>query len=280
MSHTLAVITVIYKNYTILTDYFASFDRQTDSGFRIFVADLSDNKQHYDYPNYVTYIPGKNKGYAHGVNIAIDQAAHEGYRMFAVMNSDVVVSKNFVEKVKYSLLHHPSSLIGGKIFYEAGYEYHKARYRKEDLGKVFWYAGGINDWKNCTTTHRGVDEIDERQYNSFGKTDFITGCLMCYNKEVEEKIGKWDEGYFLYYEDADYCERAKKAGFPLYYNPEIVIWHKNAASTGGSGSIIHQQYQRQNQLRFGLMYAPLKTRFHLLKNYLSDFLNSICKCNE
>ena len=55
---------------------------------------------------------------------------------------------------------------------------------------------GENDWKNCTTDHRGVDEVDHSQYNTFAKTDFITGCLLCYDKQVFEKVGKWDESYF------------------------------------------------------------------------------------
>ncbi|MEK7079355.1 MAG: glycosyltransferase family 2 protein [Patescibacteria group bacterium] len=280
MLHKLAVITVLYRNYTILDDFFASLDKQTDIDFRVYVADLTEEKKGYEYPNYVTYIPERNCGYAYGVNKAIQQAIEEGYDMFCVMNSDVFVKGDFVAKVKRNLEHHPRSLLGGKIYYAPGYEFHKERYPDTDLGKVLWYAGGENDWKNCTTDHRGVDEVDRGQYNTFAKTDFITGCLLCYDKQVFEKVGKWDESYFLYYEDADFCERTKKADIPLYYDPAVVIWHKNAASTGGSGSPIHLEFQKRNQLIFGLKYAPFRTKLHLLKNYVSDFLNSICKCNE
>jgi len=132
---------------------------------------------------------------------------------------------------------------------------------------VFWYAGGITNWRHSTTTHRGVDEIDKYQFDKFEKTDFVTGCMLFFNKKVVDRVGLWDESYFLYYEDADFCERAKKAGFDLFYNPSIVIWHKNAQSTGGSGSSLHAKYQKKNHLRFGLKYAPLRTKLHLIKNY-------------
>lgn len=280
MLHKLAIITVVYKNYTILTDYFASLNKQTDTDFRVYLADLSEEKQEFPYPNYVTYIPGFNKGYAHGINIAIKQAIDEGYDMFCVTNSDIELSHNFIANARHSLSHHPASLIGGKIYYSAGSEYHKDRYSKHDLGGVIWYAGGINDWNNCQTIHRGVDEIDHGQFNEFGKTEFITGCLMCFRKHAWDKIGSWNEDYFLYYEDADYCERAKRKKIPLYYDPSLIIWHKNAASTGGSGSKLHEQYQKKNQLIFGLKYAPWRTKLHLLKNYLSSFINSLCKCDE
>lgn len=271
---------MVYKNYTILHDYFASLDAQTDSDFRVFVADLSDEKKEFEYPNYVTYIPGRNYGYAHGVNIAIKQAIEEGYDMFCVMNCDILLAHSFVRNARHTLANHPTSLIGGKIYYAPGYEYHKDRYGKQDLGGVLWYAGGVNDWNNALTLHRGVDEVDRGQYNSFGKTEFITGCLMCYGKKAVKELGEWDENYFLYYEDADYCERAKRKGIPLYYDPSLIIWHKNAASTGGSGSMLHERYQKKNRVIYGLKYAPWRTKLHLLKNYLSDFLNSICKCDE
>ncbi len=113
-----------------------------------------------------------------------------------------------------------------------------------------------------------MDEVDTGKYDKFEETDFVNGALMCFDKKVIDTIGFWDEKYFLYFEDADFCVRAKRAGIKLYYDPTIVVWHKNAQSTGGSGSLIHQNYQTKNRLRFGLKYAPLRTKIHLLKNYL------------
>ena len=133
------------------------------------------------------------------------------------------------------------------------------------MGKVLWYAGGINDWANSMIFHRGVDEVDHGQYDQYGATDSITGCLLCFDKKVWETVGAWDESYFLYFEDADFCERAKRAGFKLTYNPRLVIWHKVSQSTGGSGSGLHWKHQTKNRIKFGLKYAPWKTKLYLLK---------------
>lgn len=271
MLHKLAVITVVYENYTILTDYFASFNKQTDKDFHIYVIDNSEYKKKMEYPSYVSYIPSQNKGYASGVNMGTSQALKDGYSLFCITNSDITVKENFVEKVKKSLIQYPFSLIGGKIYYSKGFEYYKDKYKENELGNILWYAGGVNDWKNCQTKHRGVDEVNKGQYDIFEKTNFITGCLMCFDKKVVETVGAWDESYFLYYEDADFCERAKRKGITLYYDPSIVIYHKNAASTGGSGSSLHEKYQKKNQLTYGLKYAPLRTKLYLLRNYFFDF---------
>jgi len=264
----LAIITVLFKNYTILDDYFATLAKQTDSNFHVYVIDLSPEPQKYNYPSFVTCIHGQNKGYAYGINQGLKKALADGYSLFCPMNCDVTVKENFVENIKKSLVYNSSSIIGGKIYYSPGYEYHKKRYSDKDRGAVLWYAGGVTDWKNALTTHRGIDEIDIGQYEKIEKTTFITGCFMAYDKSVIEKIGYWDEGYFLFYEDADFCARATNKGVPLIYDPSIVLWHKSGQSTDGAASVFQQKYLNQNRLKFGLRFAPWKTKIHLIKNYL------------
>lgn len=266
MPHKLAVVTVVYKNYSILKDFFDSFKKQISRDFAIFVVDLTPNPQSFEYPQSTQILTSENKGYAHGLNVGLKKAIDQGFELFSVINSDTTVDKNFVKNTLFRINEYPSSIIGGKIYYAPGFEYHKEKYSGKDSGKVLWYAGGSIDWSNVGGVHRGVDEVDSGRYNSLERTDFITGCLMCFDKSVIEKVGFLDESYFLYYEDADYSERAKRADIPLYYDPEIIIWHKNAQSTGGAGSDIHQKYQEKNRLKFGLKYAPWRTKAHLIKN--------------
>lgn len=276
MSHRLAIITVVYQNYIILEDFFDSLCKQTDTDFQLYIVDLSKEKKLITPPSQlkVQVITDKNKGYAYGVNLGIKKAMQDGINHYCVVNSDIYFSDDFVDKVKQSLNSNPSTIIGGKIYYAPGYEYHKARYQKSDLGKVIWYAGGTIDWKNTLTPHCGVDEVDKKQFDKKEETEFVNGCLMCFDRSVVDKVGFWDEKYFLYFEDSDYCERAKRKNIKLYYDPSIVIWHKNSQSTDGSGSKLHQKYQRKNQLIFGLKYAPLNTKLHLIYNYCKFIIDS------
>lgn len=271
MRKNLAIITVVYENYGILTDFLKSLEHQTDTNFHLYIADLSDDKKIIKTKIPHTVIEGQNKGYAYGVNLCIKKSRQIGCEEFCVVNNDIFFEKNFVEHVKKSLEKNPGSLIGGKIYYAPGYEYHKERYTKNDLGKVIWYAGGIIDWKHATTPHRAVDEVDHGQFDAFEKTGFINGALMIFDSSVIDKVGYWDERYFLYFEDSDFCERAIRKGIQLYYDPSIIIWHKVSQSTEGSGSRLHQRYQSSNRLRFGLKYAPLRTKIHLLINSFLKF---------
>lgn len=267
MSHPLAIITVLYRNYTVLEDFFHSLEAQSDKNFHLFIADLSEEKKPLPTTNLpVTIFSGENLGYAHGVNLGLQKAVEQGHEQFCVINDDTIVDKNFVQILSSVLITHPNTVIGGKIYYASGYEFHKTRYSTNEQGKVLWYAGGVLDWNHVITHHRGVDEVDRGQYDAQEKTEFVTGCLMAFDKKVFDTVGLWDESYFLYYEDSDYTERAKRKHIELLYVPEIVIWHKNAQSTDGSGSKLHETYQSKNRIKFGLKYAPLKTKMHLMKN--------------
>ena len=269
----LAVISVVYNNYSVLKDFIRSLNNQDNKDFKLFISDLSDNKKPIVIKELqLQVLPDKNKGFAYGVNLAIKKAVEEGYKYFCVINNDTNFKRDFIGNALSSIKKNPKSIIGGKIYYAGGYEYHKKRYSKKDRGNVIWYAGGFTDWKHAITIHKGVDEVDKGQYDDIQETEFITGALMLFDIDVINKIGFLDESFFLYFEDADYCIRALNKNTKLYYDPSIVIWHKVSQSTGGSGSDIQVRYQTLNQLKFGLRYAPLRTKLHLIKNFIYRFL--------
>jgi GT2 family glycosyltransferase len=66
-------------------------------------------------------------------------------------------------------------------------------------------------------------------------------------------------------EDLDLSLRIQKAGYKTMYDPTSIIWHKNASSSGGSGSNLHEYYQTRNRLRIGFHYAPLRTKIALVR---------------
>ena len=133
------------------------------------------------------------------------------------------------------------------------------------------------DGKNVLGHHRGVDEVDQGQYNKIEKTDFASGCCMLVRREVFEKaavpVGGFDERYYLYYEDADLSERAKLASFKILYAPKAILWHKNAGSAGGSGSSLQDYYITRNRLLFGMRYALLRSKIALLRESVGLLLN-------
>ena len=58
-----------------------------------------------------------------------------------------------------------------------------------------------------------------------GPVEWVTGAFMAVQRAVFQELGGFDEGFFLYYEDADFCLRARQKGYPAYYLPGAVAYH-------------------------------------------------------
>ncbi len=215
-----------------------------------------------------------NLGFTGGYNLGIKKALEDCADYVLVINNDTAVDRNFlVNLLKGFDKEKDTGLVVPKIYFAEGHEFHKSRYKKSDSGKVLWYAGGHVDWDNIKAIHRGLDEVDRGQFDRMQKITFATGCAVLVKKEVFEKIGFFDDDYFLYYEDLDFSFRAKRAGFEIVYAPGAIVYHFNASSTGGSGSGLHDYFLTRNQMLLGIKYAPLRSKLALVRQGLKLLLN-------
>lgn len=208
----------------------------------------------------------KNVGFSGGNNIAIEYALKNMADYVLILNNDTYVDQNFlIELLNVSEKDKTVGIAVPKIYFAPGFEFHKDKYFQKEIGKVIWYAGGEMDWANLIGHHRGVNEVDRGEFNKIDKTEFATGCCMLIKKEVFEKIGLFDEKYFLYYEDSDLSMRTIEVGFKIVYVPNSKIWHKNAGSTGGSGSSLQDYFITRNRLMFAHKFASTRTKLALFK---------------
>ena len=81
---------------------------------------------------------------------------------------------------------------------------------------------------------------------------YAIGGGVAIHRDVFEKIGFWDEKYFLYFEDADFSLRAQKAGIPVTIAPDVMIYHNSSSSTKKLGSPLLLRYHYRNALYFNL----------------------------
>jgi len=216
----------------------------------------------------------ENLGFAGGHNVGMKYAFENNADYILLLNNDTEVDPKFMtELLKVAEADSNIAAVGSKIYFAKGHEFHKSRYKESELGRIFWYAGGLTDWDNVYGVHRGVDEVDAGQYNKDEETDFASGCSILLRVGTLKEVGLFDDRYFLYYEDGDLQERIKRAGYKIYYAPKSVIWHINAASSGGSGSPLQDYYISRNRMLFGFLYAPIKTKFALLRESLRIMIN-------
>jgi GT2 family glycosyltransferase len=214
----------------------------------------------------------ENLGFSGGNNLAIEKNLND-FDYFLVLNNDTIHNPDFLQNLVEDSIKNDADISSPKIYFAKGREFHKDKYNPSELGKIIWYAGGLFDKKNVLAAHRGVDDVDQGQFDKPSETDFATGCCMLIKKDVFEKIGIFDMRYFLYLEDLELSFRAKKKGFKIFYIPTSVIWHINAGSTGGSGSQMQDYFISRNRLLFGFAYSDLRARLALFNESLRLLLN-------
>jgi len=206
----------------------------------------------------------ENLGFAGGNNVGMEYATRKGADYVLLINNDTIVDPGFLaELVKAGEENKRAGILGSKIYYESE-------------PKRIWFAGGEVNWLLTKGTHIGYDKIDEGQYDKIKKCDYLTGCCLLIKKEVIKKIGVLADDYFLYYEDTDFCLRAKKAGYDCLYIPASKIWHKISRSTQpGSSSYIY--YHTRNGLTMAKRNGSLLIKFFIYLNCLFLFLKQIVK---
>lgn len=215
----------------------------------------------------------KNLGFSGGMNRGIEYALKHNATHIMLLNNDTVIDKDLLINIVRTSVN--ADIISPKIYFSAGHEFHKERYQKTDLGKVIWYSGGSIDWKNILGVHAGVDEVDTGQFDKPMEITFATGCCILIKRQVFKKIGLLDEKYFLYLEDMDFCYRAQKAGFKILFDPQSILWHKNASAAGGSGSVLQEYYFTRNRLLFAFKHASIKMKAAVLRQAFRNIANPI-----
>lgn len=228
---------------------------------------------HQAFPEVDIVQAGDNLGFSGGYNKGIDYAKIWGADYFLLINNDCLIKDdNLLDELLETINSDPKiGLVSPKIYFAPGFEFHKNLYGKGDIGKVIWFAGGKFDWNNIGSIHRGIDQVDEGDYDNIEEQEIVSGACVLIKKEVFEKVGLFDENYFLYFEDSDFVKRANTAGFKNYYDGKVAIYHKVSQSTG-IGSLITDYYHTRNRLIFGMKYATPRTKFALIREALKLLL--------
>ena len=189
-------------------------------------------------PNIRFIQSGENIGFSGGNNIGIDISIKNKSDYICLLNNDTIVEPGFLEPLVEAMEKDKSiGLASGKIMYY-------------DEPNKIWCAGGYINKLTACGYHYGRDQIDNGKYNENKKVSDLPGCLQLIRREVFENIGLYDEKYFLYMEDTDFCYRANQAGYKLMYISESKIYHKVSSSTGGQNSPLHLYYMARNRILF------------------------------
>lgn len=180
----------------------------------------------------------RNLGFAAGVNKGIRFGLYQKADAIMLLNNDTKIEKPLLQILSDSLQKNKSLGIVAPAL----------AFRKK--GKLFYDIGGKVNPSFGKTSHT---EVVEPPHVKTRNVEYVSGCCMLIKKEVFQKVGLFDDQFFLYYEDVDFCLRAQKKGFSIAVVPTVSIYHELSKSAGKLSSLaIH--HQLRSAVLFGKKY--------------------------
>ncbi len=179
----------------------------------------------------------RNLGFAGGMNVGL---RHAQGGIIVLLNQDTEVREDWLEWLVEAMESDERiGIVGCKLLYPDG--------------KTLQHAGGILTYPLAIGAHRGRGELDRGQYDAKSEVDFVTGAALGLHRALLEEIGLLDEGFFFYYEDADFCFRAKEAGYRVIYVPKAAAIHHEGISVRHLG-VDHYSLLHKSRLTFVLKH--------------------------
>ncbi len=184
--------------------------------------DASPEMVRAEFPGVEVLALAENRRFAGGNNAGVRQQLEAGADAIMLLNNDVVADPGLLEKLLAALAENPRAGAVAPLIYYA-----------PPTNRI-WYAGGrCRPWL-ALSSHRAIRERDRGQFRCIEQTGYLTGCCLLATAEAWRTVGLLDERYFIYAEDADWCLRARAAGFELLFVPTARLWHRVSASSGGA----------------------------------------------
>ena len=234
------VVSVSYRSARLMIECLRSLEKERSTpgvNLRAVIVDnasgdfpiLSQAVAENGWHAWITLIVApRNGGFAYGNNLGIQLALESGAADYLLLlNPDTQVRPGAIGSLLAFLRSRPDVAIAGTSFENAdGTEWPMA-FRFPSIGTEFCAALALG----FVTRLLGDRTVARRMSPVAQQVDWVSGAAMMVRPEVFRTIGGLDENYFLYFEETDFCFRARRAGFATWYFPQSRVMHIMGQST-------------------------------------------------
>jgi GT2 family glycosyltransferase len=170
----------------------------------------------------------RNGGFAYGNNLGLAELEREGRCDFVhLLNPDTVLHAGAIDALVASFDRHPRAGIAGGVFENAdgsewaiAFRFPSVLSEFEQGVRLGLVSRALGAWR--VPMDMGREEV---------AVDWVSGASLMVRREVFSRIGGLDEAFFLYFEETEFCFRAKAAGFEVWYVPSSRVTHIAGQST-------------------------------------------------
>ena len=237
-----SIIVVTYRGKSDTLACLKSLSELTYGNFRVVVVDQNSGDGtpeavRAEYPKVEVIENPVNDGFTGGNNVGLRAALKHPTEYLFLLNNDTVVEPGLLEKLVAPMEADPKiGIIGPTILFF-------------DEPKTINWAGSGVDWVGrpyASKNGQPASTLDMRMC----ETGTASGCAMLMRRAVLEQVGLLDNRFFIYYEENDLCERARRAGWKLMYLPTAVLWHKESKVMKAVGNDFGYYHMTRNRLLY------------------------------
>jgi len=226
------------------------FVHHTNTDMEVFVVEngSGDSTQELErrFPQVRLIQSEQNLGFAGGCNLALKEAKGD---VLILVNPDILFEDNALEQIEAKMLTHVEVGIGGISLKNLDGSQQACVWAFPKpcdqillllkLNHIFPNLPPLKNWL-----------MKDFDYTQSADVDQVMGAFFCIRREVLEEIGFLDDGFFIWYEEVDYCVRAKNANWRVRYFSDLHAKHKKGASFDQVATIKKQAMLRRSIRRF------------------------------
>ena len=247
----ISLVTVSFRTLDyvekMLASLFAFVDREDMEVFVVVNGDGSDPSElQRNYPRVRFIVSDRNLGFAGGCNLAIRQSTGD---LVILVNPDVVFASDAVTAIEERMRANAQVGIGGISLrnldgsqQDCVWHFPTPADQLLLLSKIPHVLPNLPPIRRYLM--RGFD------YGRTQDVDQVMGAFFCIRRELIDAIGLLDDGFFLWYEEVDYCRRAVNAGFSVRYFHDVSALHRRASSFDRVGTLRKQEMVRRSLRRY------------------------------
>ena len=228
----LSIIIVNYNSNPELRDCLRALENvRTELAFEVLIVDNASSDgslsaAQTEFPSCVFLPLDANRGFAGACNAGLEIATG---RQAMLLNPDTEVQPGALTKLLQALSDHPNwGIVGPRMENETGRIYTAARRlptpwylfcELTGLGKLFSHTKLFNGYLYGECDPTTLDAVEQ-----------IEGSALMISAAARQRVGNLDPQFFIFFEEVDWCQRVREAGFEIHVVQDAVIWHHRSTT--------------------------------------------------
>lgn len=243
-----SVIVVTYNNADTIEQLIATLRQEaTSHRLRVIVVDNDSHDETVQrasaHEDVIVVSSGANLGYAGGINLGRSYVGK--CSAVLVLNPDLTVAPGAIEGMLRRQRISKAGIVVPRLLDSTQETYMSLR-REPSVSRALGDAL-LGDSAQQRPGWASEIDYDPESYVHPHQIDWATGAAMLIDSELEQRLGPWDEQFFLYSEETDYFRRARDAGAAIWYEPNAVMTHHMG---GSGGSLAQAALMTVNRIRY------------------------------